>query len=126
MARGKIADILLRLAVAFAFFYPPVDALVDPTSWVGYLPKFVHGLVPDLVVLHSFGLVEAVIALWILSGRRIFIPSLLAALILAVIVLLNLQDFQVLFRDVALLLAALSLAIVYMPSKQTESITSYS
>lgn len=111
------ADFLLRLGVAFAFLFPPANAFLDPYSWIGYFPSFMHGFLPDMVLLHTFGLVEVVIGLWILSGRRIFIPCLAAAAMLLVIVAFNLADFQILFRDVSIALAALALAAAHRPHK---------
>ncbi len=111
MNSQKIANLILRIGVAFAFLYPPINALSDPMSWIGYFPKFLHGIVPDLVLLHSFGILEAVIALWILSGKKILIPSLVATVMLITIVAFNMQDFQLLFRDLVIALMALSLAV---------------
>ncbi len=116
MSLFSAANWALRIGVAFAFLYPPYAALVDPTSWLGYFPHFVLATtqsmnIPDLVVLHGFGILEVVIALWILSGWRIYIPATLAVVILAAIVILDLSDFEVLFRDVSIALAAASLAL---------------
>lgn len=111
MTGGKISNLLLRIGVAFAFLYPPIDALRNPDSWIGYFPSFLHGLLPDLVLLHSFGLIEVILALWILSGKKIFIPSLIASFMLAMIILFNLNNFEILFRDVAIAIMALSLAL---------------
>lgn len=112
MNAEKIASIVLRLGVAFTLLYPPLNALIDPDAWIGYFPAFVRGYVPDLVLLHTFGVVEVVIALWILSGWRIFWPSLAATALLLGIVVFNLPNFQVLFRDVALAAMPLSLAVI--------------
>src|SRR4051812_1816684 len=103
----KIANVILRVGVAFAFLYPPASALSDPQSWLGYFPQFVRALanslsIPDMVLLHGFGVVEVIIALWILSGVRIFIPSMLATLILLAIVFFGWNDFEVLFRDLSI------------------------
>lgn len=108
-------EILLRLAVALSFLYPPVSALFDPYAWVGYFPSFLLSAVRsnDLFLLHAFGIVEIVIALWIFFGRRVFVPSIVAALMLIAIVLVNLPQFPVLFRDVAIALAALALAFMH-------------
>jgi len=115
----RTAELLLRLGVAFAFLFPPVNALIDPYSWVGYFPSFVRDLGPEMLLLHVFGIAEVAIGLWILSGKRIFYPSLAAAGILLVIVVTNLGDFQVLFRDIPIALAALALAVLNRPQKVT-------
>lgn len=112
------ADLLLRLSVAFSFLFPPVNALLYPYDWIGYFPKFMRGIVPDPVLLHVFGLVEVALGLWLLSGKRIFIPALVSAALLILIVLFNLNDLQVLFRDIALALAALALAAAHRPRKE--------
>jgi uncharacterized membrane protein YphA (DoxX/SURF4 family) len=117
MSYGKTADILLRLSVAFAFLYPPINAVSDPEAWVGYLPPFVGSVVDPVLALHIFGIVEVGIALWILSGKKIWLPSLAAAAALVGIVVFNVPEFQVLFRDLSLAAAALALAITRWPKK---------
>src|SRR3989344_9215937 len=112
MTATNIVDWILRIGVAFAFLYPPINALTDPYAWIGYFPLFVKGYVPDLVLLDAFGVVEVVIALWILSGWRIFWPSLAAAAMLLAIVVFNPNNFQVLFRDISLAAMALALAVI--------------
>jgi len=111
MASDKIANLLLRIGVAFAFLFPPINAYFYPDSWIGYFPSFVHGFVPDLVLLHGFGVIEIIIAMWILSGRKIFLPSLTAGLMLVGIVLINLNNFEILFRDLSIALMAFALAV---------------
>jgi len=111
------ANFLLRAGVSFSFLYPPINALFDPYTWIGYFPKFMHGIVSDTLLLHTFGIVEVIIALWILSGKNIFWPSLAATLILLAIVFLNLQDFQILFRDITIAAIAFSLALSSYPAK---------
>lgn len=117
-----VADLLLRGAVAFAFLYPPINAWSDPNAWIGYFPAFTQGLLPDATLLHVFGVVEIVLALWILSGWKIFFPSLIAAAMLIGIVVFNLSEFQVLFRDVSIALAALALAFMHKPRSNVAAI----
>ncbi len=114
MNRERIAYLVLRIGVAFAFLYPSIDALSNPDTWIGYFPTFVHNFagLSDLVILHTFGIVEVIIALWILSGKKIFIPSVLAAIILVVIVGFNYFVLDILFRDLTIAAAALALAIM--------------
>ncbi|MBV9159371.1 MAG: hypothetical protein JO019_02110 [Candidatus Kaiserbacteria bacterium] len=116
MSRWSI--ITLRCGIAFTFLYPPIDAFFNPFSWIGYFPTFLRGFVPDLVLLHSFGAVEIVIAIWILIGWRIFWPAVLATLMLLSIVVFDFRDFEVLFRDLALAAAALSLALAEYPRQK--------
>ena len=65
----------------------------------------------DRLFLHLFGVSELLIAAWILFGKKILIPSLLAAAYLAGIVALNWRYSDLLFRDIAILGAALALAL---------------
>lgn len=111
---NAFAHLTLRLGVAFAFFYPPFAALRDPISWAAYFPPFIASLPIDpITLLHAFGVLEVVLALWILSGWRIQLPATLAGFLLLAIVALNLNQFDVLFRDLSL--AAMAFALVWWP-----------
>lgn len=114
--RERLARFILRVGVAFAFLYPPIDAWTNPYDWIGYFPGFIHGVVPDMVLLHAFGLVEIVIAVWILWGRNIFWPAALATLMLVSIVAFNMSNFIVLFRDLSIAAASLALALTNLPA----------
>ncbi len=108
----KASLLLLRIGVAFAFLYPPISAFFEPYSWLGYIPSFARGIVDEMLLLHAFGVVEILLALWILSGWRIFWPSLAAAAFLVVIVVVNPPEFPVLFRDLSIAAAAVSMALL--------------
>lgn len=110
-------DWILRIGLAFAFLYPPLDAIVDPYSWLGYFPSFMRGIVPDMVLLHSFGAVEILIVLWLLSGWKIFWPSVLSLLMLLSIVFSDRGDFEVVFRDLSIAAMALALAVAHLPKR---------
>lgn len=112
--RESIAHLLLRIGSAIAFLYPPIAAISDPISWEGYFPHFVRALPVDtLVLLHGFGIVEAVLALWMLSGWKIRMPAALASLILLAILVFDFADIAVLFRDASIL--CMTLALVAWP-----------
>lgn len=121
MNTARTISLVLRIGVAFAFLFPALNAFFDPYAWIGYFPAFLTGFLPDLVLLHTFGVIEIVLALWILSGQRIFIPSLLATALLIAIVVMNAPDFQVLFRDVPIALMSLLLAILNRPDYSPHS-----
>ena len=116
MQSKKIVSLILRVSLAFAFIYPAVNALLDPLSWIGYFPPFLLGIVPDEVLLHSFGVLEVLLALWVLSGWKIQIPAALMALMLLGIVVFNIPQFQVTFRDLSIM--GIALALLFMPSSK--------
>ncbi len=112
------AHLILRTGAAFAFLYPPVAAVFDPASWLGYFPHVVRALPIDpLVLLHGFGVIEVVLALWILSGWNIRVPAVIATCMLLSIVAFNTTQMDVLFRDVSL--ATLTLALALWPSTES-------
>lgn len=120
MKKDTYVEFLLRIGIALAFIYPPVSALFNPYSWVGYFPVFVSNRGFDMIVLlHIFGAVEMLIALWILFGKRIFIPSAIASFILAAIVVFNLNQMDVLFRDISILLMSIALALLHRKTETT-------
>jgi len=114
-------SLLLRIGVAFAFIYPAVSAFFTPLSWIGFFPPFVSDAIGDettlTYALHLFGILEIAIALWILAGRRIFIPSAIATVILFVIVISNITLLDILFRDIPIMLMSMALALMSRSEK---------
>ena len=115
MSNESKTHLVLRLGLAFAFLYPPFAAILDPVGWGAYFPHFllVSGI-PTAILLHGFGIIEAVLAVWILSGWNIKIPATLCAILLILIVVSNLSNFDVVFRDVSI--AAIALALMLSPN----------
>ena len=118
------SEALLRVGLAFAFIYPAVSALLDPAPWLGYIPpvalQLFHSVsiplsLSDVFLLHAFGLVEIALALIVVLARNVRIPSFIMAFILILIVLTNLDvsTFSVLFRDISIACAALSLGMMH-------------
>lgn len=108
---NKTANLLLRLAIAFSFLYVAYGFWQNPNDWIGYIPAFVKnvGLSQDVLLMLIAGF-HLIVALWILSGWRIFLPSLVAAIFLGSVVYFNWNQLDILFRDISLALAALALA----------------
>lgn len=104
--------LLLRIGLAFSFFYAALSSLIDPQSWIGYFPQFVRALAPsELMLAAGFSFVELVVGGWILSGKNIFVPSVIATTMLFGIIIFNLPQMQIIFRDISILFMALALAI---------------
>lgn len=119
MERERLADVILRCGLAFAFLFPAADAFFNPTAWLGYFPGFLRGVVPDIVLLHAFGAVEIILALWLLSGWRVFYPAVLMTLMLLSIAVFLSYDFEILFRDLSIAAIGMALAIKHYPRQNT-------
>ena len=114
--KQELIEILLRVGVAIAFIYPAVEATFYPNTWIGFFPLWMRNLpIDNILMLHIFGISEIIIALWILFGKRIFIPSILASGYLFFIILINWRFMDMLFRDIAIFAIPLSLAIISYP-----------
>lgn len=110
---ASLSEKILRGGLAFAFIYPAVSAWFNPYAWVGYFPPFVLDIVGsyDITLLHVFGVTEIIIGVWLIFGRRIWLPSVIATLYLLAIVLLNLNQMDVIFRDISILAIAVALLV---------------
>ena len=104
--------LLLRIGLAFSFLYAGLSALIEPTSWIGYFPQFVrHLITSQTLLMGGFSFVQLVIGGWILSGKNIFIPSVVATIMLLAIIVFNVSQMQIIFRDISILFMALALSI---------------
>ncbi len=113
MSRITTIEKLLRVGVAFSFIYPPISAFFNPYAWIGYFPSWFIQISPieSITLLHLFGFVEVIIGIWILFGKQIRIPAFAAVLFLFSIIIFNLNQMDVLFRDIPILLMALCLTL---------------
>jgi hypothetical protein len=112
------ASLFLRIAISFSFLYVAQATLRDPASWLGYAPTFVQNMLPENILAILITLAHLTIGLWILSGKKIFWPSVAAALFLFSIVVFNFSQIDILFRDVSLALSAIALALMHRPQTQ--------
>ncbi len=113
-----LAIFLLRLGLALAFFYAAIAAFFDPFSWIGFFPNWMTTLIPGTILLMLWNIYELTLAVWLLSGWKAFPASVLASLTMLMIILPNLFSLDIVFRDLAILCAALALsALTYNPEK---------
>ncbi|MDO8482299.1 MAG: DoxX family membrane protein [bacterium] len=116
--QGRAAQTILRVGVAFTFIYAAVAGFIDPESWIGWFPESAQNMLPAETLLLIWGIIEITLGLWILSGKNIFWPSLVASLSLAGLILTNLGAMDIIFRDITILAATIALAIQNFPKKQ--------
>lgn len=105
----KLVSLILRSALAFSLLYPAIAGFINPLNWVGYFPSFLLNSFSGNFPLVVFGIFEILLALWILSGWKIVYSSSVVFAMLILILLLNLSQFIILFRDVPIALSALAL-----------------
>ena len=110
MKNKKAVLILLRLSIASVFLYAAVAATLQPDNWADYLPTPVRNALGDSLSLTLFSIYQAVLALWILSGKKTLYAASLAALTLLAIIGVNFHQTDILFRDFAIFFSALALA----------------
>ncbi len=109
---GSRTEKILRFGLALAFIYPAISAWFNPFAWIGYFPSFLLNFAGsnDILLLHAFGVTEIIIGLWLIFGKKIFWPSVVAGAYLVGIVVLNLNQMDVIFRDISILAIAIALA----------------
>lgn len=107
-----ITRYLLRIAIAFAFAYAGIAGLMTPSSWVGYLPSFVSYAMPPTVALTAWSIFEIFFAGYVLTGWRDRFVGFLAAILLVLMVVFNVSQISILFRDLSLAVAAAALAVL--------------
>lgn len=115
MKSHKVAFFILRAGVAFTFLYASISAVISPISWLSYFPDFMRYSFTDQFLLQLWGGTELVIGLWILSGWKIFVPSVFAAILLSGIFFFDYERMSIIFRNVSILATSIGLAIYSFP-----------
>lgn len=109
MSKQKTALILLRLGLAFGFFYAAIFSFLNPDDWIGFFPIFIRNILPAHYLLTTFSFYELVLGFWLLSGKLSVLSASLAAVSILGIVVFNFGALDIVFRDVGLFFAALAL-----------------
>jgi len=111
MGKKGTTILLLRIGLAFVFTYAAIAAFLNPSAWIGFFPTFIRDIFPDSLLLSGFSIAELVIAVLLFFKKTVFYTSLASAILLLGMILFNLGSLDIVFRDVGLLFAALSLAV---------------
>ncbi|MDO8585091.1 MAG: DoxX family membrane protein [bacterium] len=114
MSKITQARWLLRVALAFVFFYAAIQSIRVPEAWVDWIPRFVVALSPvsPTLLLDGASIAQIGLGLWLLSGRNLRWAAGFAALFLFSVTVFNLRFMDVVFRDFSLGLAALALVVL--------------
>ena len=113
---------ILRWGLAFVFFYAGIAALRTPAEWIGYVPGFVASIIAPNVFITLFSVYEIILAAWLFWGRMLFWSSLLATITLAGIVVFDFNAIEIVFRDIGLAFAGLSLFEMSREARTTHDV----
>lgn len=112
---------ILRIGLALIFIWFGKEQLMNPGSWIGYVPSWAESIFPNtekLVLLN--GLFELVAAFLLIMNVFTRVVALILAVHLLVIALaIGINPVGV--RDIGLSIAALSLALVHPPKAYTRA-----
>lgn len=112
MEQKPLISFFVRLAIAVPFLYAAISAFLDPTSWIGFLPGWIGNIMPREMALSIFSIFQIILSVWLLSGKGLRYSSVLASVTLLGITVFNLGALDIVFRDVGLLLASISLTLL--------------
>lgn len=106
-------ELALRIGLAGVFLYAGINSLLNPTSWIGYVPQWIESipLLTRELFLTLHGIFEIALAAVLLIGLYKKLVALLAFLsIAAIIITYGIDDIS--FRDFGLLASAYALLLI--------------
>ena len=112
MTRRQLVILSLRLGLIFVFSYVPSASYLDPSSYYHYLPAWSAPFINKDLALTLLSIFELLLVGWFIWGKQLLIPSILAAVALTGILILNFPSFGVIFRNVSIIFSAIALAIL--------------
>lgn len=117
-----LVDFFLRIGLAIALLYAAIAQMLYPGQWVVWLPQWLGEIASLTVLLYIFSIYEIALGLWLLTDKKTFHAASLAALTMAMIIIFNLSALDLVFRDVAILFAALALAALHRDRHATAAV----
>ncbi len=104
---------LIQLGLAFSFAYAAIGGFMKPENWIGWFPRSVLEAWPgsDGSLLAVWGVLELILALWLISGWKLEAAGWVSAVLLFGVTAANIASMDIVFRDIALGLAACGLAM---------------
>lgn len=107
----QASRMLLAFGLAFVFMYAGIESLRNPDGWIGFVPNALTHIAAATTILKMTAVVEIVLAVWLVTMQWLKYAAVVAALMLLGIVVGNPHAWDITFRDVGLLLAALALVV---------------
>lgn len=108
--KKRLPFLFLKIGIAFVFLYAAIFVSGNAQTGGKYVPSFVTAIIPLPLFLLVFGIFEALLAVWIVTGKLRFYSGLIAAIVLIGITAIDYTYFNVTFRNVAIICACLAFA----------------
>lgn len=99
----------LRLGIGTVFLYATLSAFLQPSLWVGFLPRWLTAFLNENILLFLFALYQITLSVWLFSSWKTDKAALVAALTLLVIIIVNISLLDIVFRDLAIFFSSLAL-----------------
>ena len=115
--KQKTPHLYLRIGIATTLIYAAIASFINPDAWIGFIPIFISKIIPAAIFLKVYSVYEITLGLWVLSGKKAFYSASLSALTIFGIIIFNTGAFDIIFRDIAIFLAAVALAIMSYKKK---------
>ncbi len=112
----ELASFFLRVGLATVFFYAAIASFLQPLNWIGFFPAWLKSLIPASILLWGYSLYQLGLGLWLLSGKKAFYAAIFGGVTLVAIIVTNFTLLDIIFRDVAILFAAV--ALLFMHAKE--------
>lgn len=118
LSRFELGQHLLRLGIAFVFLWFGFSQLLDSMRWVSLVPGWAVNLahLPPAMIVLGNGAFEIVLGSLIATNVLVRIPALILALHL-IPIMLDFGASATGVRDFGLIIASLTLALIYEPHK---------
>jgi len=108
----RSASLLLRIGLAAVFLYAAVSMYRLPNDWTAYFPSFLGNTISLVTLVKVVAVYELILAGWLASGKYLKFVGLLSALTFGGIIIFNLHQLIVTFRDIGLLFMSLALIML--------------
>lgn len=109
ISHERIATFFLQAGLAFVLFYAAISSLYEPDAWISYIPSFTTSIIPANASLVAVSFFQIILGVWLLSGIYARYAALVTTALIAGLVIFNLNELIITFRDTGLILAALAL-----------------
>jgi uncharacterized membrane protein YphA (DoxX/SURF4 family) len=108
----NIARCLIQIGLAVVFFYAAISQLRSPNDWTAYLPNLLNSSISLITLVKVVAVFELALGTWLLSGKYLKLAGLVCALTLGGILVFNLSQLIITFRDIGLLFMSLALIFI--------------